>query len=313
MSHKSISIIIPTAGSRSPKMLERTLSSLADEKLPDRKIEIIVIENGNSYGCDAICRKLSKRLPILYKFLPHPNVSLARNLGISTSTGDLLIFFDDDIRFSGKCIENYSIAYEQFGENHFYGGPVKIDYESPPDNSLMPFLPLSAKGLDFGDEIVEVSDKSVLFLGANLAIPRVQLEKLGTYDSHGPNGINSGFIGEETRLQIRLMNNGLTGLFLPNALIWHYVPTDSCNLSWLKKRYYRMGLTEGALLKSTENIATIFGMPRYAIRQIIINFFEISVTALSEPNNQKRISALLERQRLAGLISSFLKGINQTQ
>ena len=306
MTTKSISIVIPTAGERSPKMLERTLSSLANENLPYRKIEIIVIENGPPNGCDKICGKFSELLPISYKYLETPNVSMARNLGISSSSSDLIIFFDDDIRLSGQCIQNYLTAYEKYGDNYFYGGPVRIDYEAMPEEHLLDFLPLSAKGLDFAHEITELKDTNTLFLGANHAIPRTQLDKVGNFDARGPNGINSGFVGEETRLQIRLINEGFKALYLPEALIWHYVPSNSCNLQWLKKRYYRIGLTEGELLNADGNISTLFGAPRYAIKLLIINSIKLIKSSISKTTNLEKTKLITEQQRLIGLIRGFI-------
>lgn len=303
MNRYSFSIIIPTLGSEAAFLLNRTLISIAEAFRPQSLIEILVVENGHAGKAKSICDELGDLLPITYLYSKDKGASPARNLGARESKGDILLFFDDDIRLGKNTLEAYDQTFQLYGTQFFFGGPVAIDYESKPDPDLIPFLPDSARGFSFGNQNTLIETSRKLFLGANHAIPRWAIEKEKGYDNLGTIGKNCGFIGEETRLQEKLLQAGLKGFYIANATVWHFVPKDSCNEQWLLDRYYRRGLTEGSI--SSDPSRRFMGVPAWIWRSQIENTLRHWKLILSGSSRSQHLAISLESKRLQGLIDSY--------
>ena len=303
MSNHSFSIIIPTLGNDTAFMLNRTLTSIASSDIPTTLQEIVVVENGYEGRAKYVCDSFKDSLPIVYLLSHNKGSSAARNLGAMNSSGDILIFFDDDIRISIDTLTSYNRAFQALGTTCFYGGPVAIDYEKEPDSYLVPFLPDSARGFSLGNEDLFIDKSEKLFLGANHAIPRKAFSITHGFDELGTTGRNVGFIGEETRIQEKLILNGLKGFYISNALIWHHVPQDSCNERWLIDRYYRRGQTEAATSNSHSKLFA--GSPRWAWRKLAENTINRLALKLINSDRSKQLELLLETSRLRGLIDAY--------
>src|SRR5690625_6661368 len=65
---------------------------------------------------------------------------------------ELIIFFDDDVRFDPGVIIAYNAAAKNNPRNCFFGGPVSVDQEAPPPSWLSPMLPRSARGMELDSE-----------------------------------------------------------------------------------------------------------------------------------------------------------------
>jgi len=299
-------VVIPTYGGRSPDLLRRTLESLEHEILPASLDKIIVAENGPKSGAESLCQEHHARLPLVYLYSDVAGASHARNLGASHATSDLIIFFDDDIRLSGNTLEAYSAAFREHGLGHFYGGPVRIDFEVAPDPTLLEFLPDSVRGFSLPMSEPGPADVSARFLGANHAVPKNALVGISGFDAHGAAGVNNGGIGEETRLQDRLLQFGINGLYVPNAIVWHHVPSNACDFQWLKQRYTRYGVTEATLEAARRSsVRAILGVPMWLLRAIAEAVMRQLWLALSGAPRSAQIANSLNTYRLLGQIRGY--------
>ena len=303
----SFSVIIPSFGGRSSGLLRRTLGSLAAATIPAGLMEVIVVENGPRGDAVIVCADFPLQLPMFFMYSPVASLSGARNTGAQRATGEVLIFFDDDIRLSRETLAAYSSAFDQYGTGYFFGGPTDIDYESPPDSDLLPFLPFSARGFQLSEQSLGLMDRAHRFLGANHAVPKhAFLDTMGN-DSLAAVGHNAGGVGEETRLQDRLLAMGIDAIYVPDAMIWHYVPSASCNLAWLKTRYFRYGYTDAVLEAQRGPISRgIYGVPLWAIRERVEHALHRLRMALTRAPLERRIEAALRGKRLAGRIAGFM-------
>lgn len=241
----NFAIVIPTYNRND--LLKRLLQSIVDAIRPETLVGIWVVENGVKSGSDGVVDAFKDKLNVYYLYEDLAGPSFARNKGIIDSNADFLILFDDDIRIDINTLIAYENAFLKYGEDFFYGGPLHIDYEFKPEDWLLKYLPWSAQGGDLGD--VEKLVSEPLFLGANFAISRKLFDKCGKFDSHCPVG-QTGLLGEETRLQQRFLESGAKGIYLPNAVVWHYVPSERCSEEWALDRQFRHGLTYAALFKN---------------------------------------------------------------
>ncbi len=242
-------IVIPTHLRN--HLLDRTLLSIYQSVIPPSLGYIIVVENGAKSGAEFICDSYKSDLPIQYIYEEDAGLSNARNAGSALSRSDIILFIDDDIRLSSYTLTAYHDAFQKHGLFVFYGGPLYADYETTPEEWLTSFLPWSATGFSFGDHELVVTTPS--FLGGNLAVPRLLLNDIGLFDGVSATGRDGGGLGEETRLQEALLDKGIKGIYVPGALVGHFVPANRCNKKFIKKRQYRHGYTEGYVENSNQS------------------------------------------------------------
>tara|TARA_R110001583_G_scaffold105202_1_gene252646 strand:+ start:12812 stop:13741 length:930 start_codon:yes stop_codon:yes gene_type:complete len=281
MNRKLISVDIVIPQYKNNYLLARALESMGNITFPDEITNVWVIENGGEFGAADVVESFKDKIPVKYSYLDEGNLSLARNRGVELSTADVLIFFDNDMTFYPYSLTRYIDNFKQYGDAYFYGGALEPDYQKMPEDWLVPFLPNSAKGFSLGENVVEHNKPD--FLGGNHAVFRKHLIDIGGYDSGCAVGNNSGLVGEETRLQQKLLDKGIKGLYVPGARVKHYVPSQNCSKEWILQRARRHGLTMG--ISYPENgYKKLFGIPIYHFRIIIINLFRM----IFELRNERR-------------------------
>jgi glycosyltransferase involved in cell wall biosynthesis len=104
---KTLSVVIPTYR-RSQKLPQLLDSFTRQTVLPD---EIVIIDQNPEQTPPAWYEDYAARLPLKIRFQPEPNASAARNLGFLSSSGDLVLFVDDDLvageRFCELAIQRF--------------------------------------------------------------------------------------------------------------------------------------------------------------------------------------------------------------
>ena len=82
-----------------PDLLKKLLVSLHKQKLPaDVELEIIVVDNGPNQKGEKVVEGVNKLYTnkIKYFIQPEKNISLTRNIAVQNSTGEYILFIDDD-------------------------------------------------------------------------------------------------------------------------------------------------------------------------------------------------------------------------
>jgi len=100
-----ISCIIPTL--ERPKALERTLHSLHRQSRPPNEV-IVVLQRDSPPVADE-----PWRFSLMILRQSEPNAQRARNAAVTVSTGDLLLFLDDDIEADRDLVKQYIEAFAQ--------------------------------------------------------------------------------------------------------------------------------------------------------------------------------------------------------
>lgn len=275
----SVDIIIPQY--KNNDLLTRALESMSNIVFPDEITNVWVIENGGKYGAEHVVESFKNKIPVKYEYLDEGNLSLARNKGIELSSADVLIFFDNDMTFYSYSLSMYVDHFKKYGDGYFYGGALEPDYQKSPEEWLVPFLPNSAKGFSLGADIIEHDKPS--FLGGNHAVFRKHLIDIGGYDSGCAVGNNAGLMGEETRLQQKLLDRNVKGIYLPDACVKHYVPLQNCSKEWILQRASRYGATLGESYPEND-YKKLFGVPIYHFRIVLNELLQIVINI----SNKKR-------------------------
>lgn len=253
---ESLYVLIPTYG-RAP-LLGRTLSSLASCVLPACYRETIVVENGPKAGAEAIVAAADTRLRARYVHVEKANKSNALNEALKMLPDEaLVVYLDDDVRLDPNVLTAYANA-AVAGERCYFGGPLSVDYEVAPPEWLIAHLPASAVGWEPAED-----EEVRAFFGANWAARVGDVKAAGGYDVRRGPGTSS--VGQEYEMQWRLKESGLTPMYVPGALVWHYVPQERCSPEWLLKRAYRIGTSMGRKWRS-EQPPTVRNMARQVVK-----------------------------------------------
>ena len=186
-----VSIVIPTRARLA--YLEVALSSIA-EQAEAAGAEMLVIDDA---GASAGARALVERFGARYEAHPGPlGLNVARNTGVARSSGELVVFVDDDIRASPGWLAALIAAAGENPEVEVFAGRILPRLEGPSPRSCGRERP-PITSLDLGADDMEAR----YAWGANMAVRRRALERVGPFDVTLEHG------GDEQEWQDRLRAN----------------------------------------------------------------------------------------------------------
>ncbi|HPZ82081.1 MAG TPA: glycosyltransferase [Thermogutta sp.] len=270
--HQNWFIVIRTVGRTD--LLGRTLRSLVTAGVARFPVEIVVVENGGTRRAAELVKSLAEGCRIQYLAIPEVGQAAASNAFLNRNPGTFAWFLDDDVRVTAEAIEAYHLAAQRGQQGReYYGGPLGIDYETPPPEWLLTYLPRSARG--WQPNMEDVATTVPMFLGANWAAWADDLLAVGGFENQfGPGGV-----GAETALQKKLLQRGMRPVYLPQGLVYHWVPRSRCSPQWVLRRAYQIGVAEG--LEQPGSEVFLFGYPRWAYRGLMERFSRWCVTRFS--------------------------------
>jgi GT2 family glycosyltransferase len=199
----TVSIVLPTRAR--VDYLRVALASIAPQAARAGAELIIVDDAGpNEQGC-----RLAKRFGARYE--PHPRplgLNVARNTGVERSTGELVVFVDDDVEVRDGWLTALLAAARAHPEVEVFTGPIIPRLEgSPPHSCGREGPPITA--LDLGEEDI----RTRYAWGANMAIRRRALQRVGPFDVSLEHG------GDEQEWQERLGDGH--ALYVADAALEH--------------------------------------------------------------------------------------------
>ncbi|MDY0222954.1 MAG: glycosyltransferase [Desulfobacterium sp.] len=275
-----VSVIIPTYNNCN--RLNITLEAFTKlETLSDILWELIVVNNNSNDSTKEVVCSFTDKLRIKYVEELEQGISIAKNTGLRNSSGELIIFTDDDVKPCKNWIQLYWQEYQRNPKGYFFGGPIVSDFEvTPLDMDLIRLGPASVKGLNYG-KIKKELETDEFFVSANWAAPSEVVKEIGGFNTEM--GLNASTdkvsVGEETDLMERLISKGLTPFYLPEASIKHFVPKSKMTLEHIASRTE----ASGRYLVDKELEITsgyFFGVPRWIYRQLFEYWLKIQIKKL---------------------------------
>lgn len=213
--------------------------------------EIIVVDNNSDDDTRELVESMRREWPLLrYAFEPQQGLSHARNRGIATARGEVLLFTDDDVLPEPDWLE---ATLDGMTRHHAdaCGGYVAPIWGAPPPLWLTErfhgFLAIRAERSDE----YPITRAAEAPFGANMAIRRSVFERIGGFDTgRGRKGAELA-AGEDGEFFARILEAGLRVVFLGHSRVHHKVEAFR-----LTKRYFRRWR-----LHNSRNQAAHVGVP----------------------------------------------------
>jgi glycosyltransferase involved in cell wall biosynthesis len=260
----NLDVVIPTYNRAN--LLIKALDSLFRLTPPaDLQVTIIVVDNNSTDETAQVLRRYAVR----YVFEPKAGRSNALNAGIAKSSGELVAMIDDDEEIADSWYRKIADAFREPGFD-FIGGPYEPKFEVPPPKWLTGNLRGAVGWMDFGDRPLPYDhDFPGLLLGGNVVIRRGMLERVGLYNtSIGRTGKRL-MTGEDDDMYARLLSAGARGMYFPELVVYHWIPSSRLSKGYLRRWTFWAGVSEGIRerLKGS-SVPTILGIPRYRCGKI---------------------------------------------
>jgi glycosyltransferase involved in cell wall biosynthesis len=219
--NSNISIIICTKDRA--ESLKLTLESIGHLEVPTGfLVELLVVDNGSTDQTEQVVRAASiGQIPARYICEPMIGKSHAYNTGLAASTGEIMLWTDDDVRVPARWIEPMCRPILDGRADAVAGGVI-----FPPHiERLLNAGPLKSRRALFASVEELDPDNPGRMVGANMAFHRRILDKVRAFDVElgpGPGALGS---GEETDFAIRFQQAGyrLIGMF--DAPVEHHFDT----------------------------------------------------------------------------------------
>lgn len=192
--------------------------------------EVLVIDDA---GASPEAREQARRLGARYE--PHERergLNVARNTGVARSDGELVVFVDDDVKASPGWLDALLAAARQHPDVDVFAGRIRPRLEGrTPRTCGREGPPITT--LDLG----ELDTEARYAWGANMAIRRSALERVGAFDFSFEHG------GDEQEWQDRLRARepGARVLYVAGAAVDHRRTGPDARLRALARTAYARG------------------------------------------------------------------------
>jgi glucosyl-dolichyl phosphate glucuronosyltransferase len=220
--------------------LDDTLASLARVAIPAGVTwEVIVANNNSTDRTDDVLDRHAGKLPLIRLFVPQQGKSHALNEVVARLTGDLVLWTDDDVRFSEDWIASYVDAARRWPEAAFFGGHITPCFPGGEPDWLRPAW-RTVSGVyaarELGDEPFAFDDKRLPF-GANMAV-RVGLQKQYRYDPELGRRGDLLLSCEETALMQQWLSDGYVGMWVPQSRVEHVIVPDRLEPDYIRRFFF---------------------------------------------------------------------------
>jgi glycosyltransferase involved in cell wall biosynthesis len=268
-------------------LLAETLDSLALSRTSGGlRWNVIVVDNNSTDHTAAVVKSRIAGYPVelRYVFEPRQGKSHALNTGIAESDAAIIVFTDDDVRVNEDWLEagcRPMLAATGDASVDYTGGPVRPIWERP----CPPWLDETRSDLwgtlailDYGPEPFVFEDRRRVPLGANMAVRRELIDRIGGFDPGLGRRGNSLLGQEQAEFFCRSRAIGARGLYVPGMSLHHHVPARRLTRDYFRRWWYWKGVARSRLDRHhpvTElgvDLATvprIAGVPRFMVGSAI--------------------------------------------
>jgi glycosyltransferase involved in cell wall biosynthesis len=284
---RSISVVICTFNRAA--LLQQTLSTLRGCTAPsDCDLEILVVDNNSTDETPTVLRRMADApgYPVRYAAEQRQGKSFALNRAFTLARGDVIALTDDDVLPANAWLTTIADRFRSEPIVFAFGKVLPRWSVLPPPELLTHrardlWGPLAL--VDYGDEPIRYTPSGFrslrLPIGANLAVRRDALERVGGWRTDLGRVDNSLVCGEDRELCVRLFRAGLyEGMYDPRISVHHHVPRARLTRRYFRRWFYWHGRTMARMADSffvdldLTRVPHIAGVPRFVYRELLRQF-----------------------------------------
>lgn len=240
-----ISVIVCTYNRE--KYIYNVLKSLADNTLPPNQYEIVLVDNNCSDNTRNECDRFVRDFPkVAFRYIVETNqgLSYARNRGIKESSGDVLVYVDDDALVNNAYLQTYSEFFEQHPDIDAAGGPIIPQYETEEPAWMSPIIKSLLTGYKYHGDQPKEFPKNDYPGGGNAAYRASVFEKVGLFNVELGRKGDSLVGAEEKDIFDKMITQGMRFYYLPNAILYHIIPEKKLSKDYFDRLSYSIGKSE---------------------------------------------------------------------
>ena len=263
-------------------LLGEPLETLAATRAGDRggfMWNVIVVDNNSTDATRDVVTSRIAAYPVelRYLFEPRQGKSNALNTGLAATAASIIVFTDDDVRVSEGWLAAACRPMLESAAIDYTGGPVHPIWEQPCPSWLdrtRSDLWGTLAILDYGAEPFVFEERRRVPLGANMAVRRTLIERIGGFDPRLGRTGRSLLGQEQAEFFCRSRAAGARGRYVPEMVLYHHVPASRLNKSYFRRWWFWKGVSRARLEQRhpvTEldidltRVVRLAGIPRFMI------------------------------------------------
>jgi glucosyl-dolichyl phosphate glucuronosyltransferase len=282
---QSVTVLICTYNRAA--LLEGTLAALAAADAPAHcAVDVVVVDNNSTDRTRDVVREAAARAPwpIRYAVETSQGKSYALNRGLTLASGTILALTDDDVLPAHDWLTRIVDQFRAADDIVFVFGKVLPRWEVAPPPEMLTTAARDIWGplalVDYGDSPVRYDAATFgarrLPIGANLAIRREDVERVGGWRTDLGKVDNSLIAGEDHELCVRLYRAGrYIGIYDPMVIVQHFVPASRLQRSYFRRWFYWHGRTMARMSSAIyheldlDRIPYVLRVPRFVYREFL--------------------------------------------
>lgn len=194
--------------------LAAMLSKLDVEDLTRNTVEVNLIDSASTDSTYEVMREYKEKsgFPINIGQADRPGLGLARNVGIKISSGDVIVFTDDDCYMDSNYFTSLSQVWD--GQSFHYGGGQILLFDAS-DDPRVANLTIQRR--------MDIAPYNILppglIQGANMFFAREVFQRAGLFNENM--GAGTPFACEDIEMATRASMQGFRGVQLPELKVLH--------------------------------------------------------------------------------------------
>lgn len=265
----SISVIIATYARG--ELLAECLAHLARQPFQSGD-EVLVVDNGSPEETARAVQRSQASFPVPLWLMHEPRAGKTHALAraLSAARGDVFAFLDDDVNVDARwlAVVREAMRDETIG---LMGGRIVPRWEagvpgwvrSLPAEHARLGAPLGL--LDYPPDVVDLGPRTAL--GSNMAARREAVEAVGGFSLELGKLRGTLLSGEDHDFCLRVQQAGFRAVYVPEAVVHHWVPASRARVSYFLQWFYWSGITNAVLdARSGRTGAKAYRMSAYLAR-----------------------------------------------
>ncbi len=292
-------------------LLSRLLASIERADRPaDLSVRTIVVDNNSTDTTPDVIRSAQARWSgeLHYRFERIQSKAAASNNGLAAVNGDLVGLLDDDEEVDRNW---FNVVRRMFQDSSvdFISGPYLPRWGAEPPSWLPERYRAVIGWAEGGDRVVRYGPSfQGVMLGGNAVIRTALGSALGWYNTAlGREGSKVGSGCEDVDLFQRLLASGARGYYVPDLVIYHYIPQNRLTKHYHRSWCYNRSVAQAqADALRPQPVPHVLGIPRYMVGSAARAAVYLATSPLRERDAAEAFSCELVLCELAGYARGVL-------